>query len=81
MKSKSGILAALVLGAMLAGCAATGTKVSTTNDLYKDMANSQKWWCNSSTFGGSCGCTIDGMKTTCSLAQSCVSSGNCKVAQ
>ena len=81
MTKKSGFLAALVLGALLSGCAATGTQVTTTGPLYKDMANSQRWWCNGSATSGTCGCTIDGMKTTCSLAQACVSSGNCKVAQ
>jgi hypothetical protein len=81
MKTKSGLLAALCLGALLAGCAAPGTKVTTTGPLYKDMAGSQQWWCNGSATSGTCSCSIDGMKTTCSLAQACVNSGNCKVAQ
>jgi len=79
MKTKSGILAALILGVMLSGCAATGTRMTSKGDSYKGMANSQQWWCSS--FGSTCGCSIDGMKTTCSLAQACLSSGNCTVAQ
>lgn len=81
MKTKSGFLGALMLSALLSGCAATGTQVTSTGQLYKDMASSQQWWCTGSATSGTCGCTIDGMKTTCSLAQACVSSGNCKVAQ
>lgn len=79
MKTTSAFVAALIMGAMLAGCAATGSRMTTTTATYKDMSASQRWWCDS--FGSTCGCTIDGMKTTCSLAQACVSSGNCKVAQ
>ena len=79
MKTRSGLLAALLAAALLAGCAATGTRMATTSDSYKGMASSQQWWC--SNFGSTCGCSIDGMKTTCSLAEACLSSGNCKVAQ
>jgi uncharacterized protein YceK len=59
---------------LLSACAATGTKVTSTSDAYKSMANSQQWWC--SQFG--CGCTMDGKPATCSLAQACLSAGSCK---
>ena len=78
VKTKSGLLAALVLGAMLAGCATTGTKVASTGDQYKGMANSQRWWCG--TFSATCTCYLDGVQTTCSLVQACLNSGNCKLA-
>ena len=74
--AKSSLLA-LALCGMLAACGTPGTKVTSDGGSYKSMANSQQWWCNSV---GGCSCTIDGMKTTCSLAQACVSSGNCKAA-
>ena len=76
MKSKSGLLAALAAAAMLTACATTGTNVSSSSDSYKDLAKSQQWWCG--TFGQTCTCSIDGMKTTCSLVYACVNSGNCK---
>ncbi|HEY1328390.1 MAG TPA: hypothetical protein VGI14_15720 [Casimicrobiaceae bacterium] len=76
MKTRSGLFVAVVLGAMLAGCAATGTRVTSSSEGYKDMAKSQGWWC--STFSSTCTCYMDGVQTTCSLVQACVSSGNCK---
>jgi len=76
MKSKGGLLAALILGTMLSACATTGTSVTSSSDAYKDLAKSQQWWCSS--FGQTCTCSIDGMKTTCSLVYACVNSGNCK---
>jgi hypothetical protein len=79
MKTRTSLFAAVVLGVMLAGCAATGTKVSSTSTTYKDMAKSQGWWCGS--FNSTCTCSLDGVQTTCSLVQACLSSGNCKVAQ
>lgn len=76
MKINGGLLAALALGIMLTACATTGTNATSTNDAGKDLAKSQQWWCNS--FGSTCTCAIDGMKTTCSLVYACVNSGNCK---
>ena len=76
MKSKGGLLAALIFGSMLAACASTGTSVNSSSDAYRDMAKSQQWWC--SNFQSSCTCSIDGMKTTCSLVYACLNSGNCK---
>ena len=78
MKTKSGLLAAVALGVMLAACASTGTRVSTTSDGYKDRARSQQWW--GGTFGATCQCYIDNVQTTCSLVQACLNSGNCKLA-
>jgi hypothetical protein len=78
MKKHCGLLAALAFGMMLTACATTGTNATSSSDAYKDLAKSQQWWCG--TFGSSCTCTIDGMKTTCSLVYACVSSGNCKAA-
>lgn len=78
MKSKSGLIAALIAGAMLTACASTGTKVSASSEVYRDMAKSQQWWCSS--FSGSCGCSIDGQATTCSLVAACMNSGNCRAA-
>ena len=79
MKAKSGLLAAVALGVMLAACASTGTRVSTASDGYKDMARSQQWWCGTSK--DNCTCSIDGVQTTCSLVYACMNSGNCKAAQ
>lgn len=79
MKTKSGLLVALVLGVLLSGCAATGTQMTSKSESYKGMVSSQQWWCNS--FGNTCGCTIDGQKATCSLAQACLNSGNCTLAR
>jgi hypothetical protein len=67
----------VLMCALLGACGTPGTKVTSDGGSYKSMASSQQWWCNSV---GGCDCTIDGMKATCSLAQSCVSSGNCKAA-
>ena len=78
MKNIGGLLAALVFGTMLTACATTGTSTTSTSDGYKDLAKSQQWWCSS--FGSTCTCSIDGMKTTCSLVYACVNSGNCKAA-
>ena len=78
MNMNHGVLAALAVSIALAGCAATGTRATSTSQGYKDLARSQQWWCG--TFGQTCTCTIDDMKTTCSLAFSCVQSGNCKTA-
>ena len=78
MKTKGALIAACIAVA-LAGCASTGTKVTSTGDSYKNMAQSQQWWCGN--FGDTCTCTLDGVKTTCSLVWACVNSGNCKVAQ
>jgi hypothetical protein len=77
--NRSGLFAALVIGAMLSACATSGTQVVTTADSsYKDTARSQQWWC--SNFSSSCACSIDGQKTTCSLVYACLNSGNCKAA-
>lgn len=76
-KKVGSTLMALALCALLGACAATGTRVTSDGGSYKSMANSQQWWCNSV---GGCNCTVDGMKATCSLAQACLSSGNCKAA-
>jgi hypothetical protein len=76
MNTKRGWLMALALGVVLTVCASTGTQVSSNSDGYKDLAKSQQAWC--STFGNTCTCSIDGMKTTCSLVYACLNSGNCK---
>jgi hypothetical protein len=68
----------MLFSMLLASCAATGTKVTSDGGTYRAMNDSQQWWCNSM---AGCECTMDGKKATCSLVQSCVSSGNCKVAQ
>ena len=78
MSTKRGWFTAVALGVLLTGCASTGTQVSANSDNYKTLAKSQQPWC--STFGNTCTCAIDGMKTTCSLVYACVSSGNCKTA-
>jgi hypothetical protein len=78
MKINRGLLAAAVLGTMLTACATTGTRATSSSDGYKDLAKSQQWWCG--TFGSTCTCSIDGVKTTCSLVYACMSSGNCKAA-
>lgn len=78
MNIKNGILAALVVGLALGGCASTGTKVNSSSDGYRDMAKSQQAWCG--TFPDSCACYIDGNRATCSLVYACMSSGNCKAA-
>lgn len=78
MNTNRGLFTALALGALLTACASTGTSVSATSDSYKDLAKSQQGWCG--TFGNTCTCTIDGMKTTCSLVYACLNSGNCKTA-
>lgn len=75
MSTNRGWIAALALGILLTGCASTGTQVSAKSEGYKDLAKSQQAWC--STFGNTCSCAIDGMKTTCSLVYACVNSGNC----
>jgi hypothetical protein len=79
MKTKNGLLAALILSTMLAACATTGTRVSTTSDTYRDLARGQQTWCGM--FGDTCTCYLDGTKTTCSLVYACLNSGNCKAAQ
>jgi hypothetical protein len=42
------------------------------------MAKSQQWWCG--TFGETCTCYLDGVRTTCSLVNACLNSGNCTMA-
>jgi len=79
MKTKNGLFAALILSTMLAACATTGTRVSTTSDTYRDLAKGQQTWCGA--FGDTCTCYLDGIKTTCSLVFACLNSGNCKAAQ
>jgi hypothetical protein len=78
MNTKNGILAVLVVVLALGGCAATGTKVTSSSDGYRDMAKSQQTWCG--TFPDSCACYIDGNRATCSLVYACMNSGNCKAA-
>ena len=79
MKAMSRLFAALVVGATLAGCATTGTKVSSNSEPYRELAKSQQLWCSS--FKDACTCAIDGTRTTCSLVYACVNSCNCKGAQ
>ncbi len=74
-----GIAVSAALG--LAACAATGTRVTTSSDGYRTMANSQQWWCTGSATKDTCGCAMDGQRVTCSLAQACLSSGSCTRAQ
>jgi hypothetical protein len=73
---RNGLIAALILGTMLSACATTGTSVTSTSEGAKDLAKSQQWWCNA--FATTCGCTVDGMKTTCSLVAACLNAGTCK---
>lgn len=70
-------LLAVVLCAMLAACASTGTRVTTTSDSYKAMARSQQAWC--SQFG--CGCSIDGQQATCALVSTCINTGSCQASK
>jgi hypothetical protein len=79
MKMKNGLFATLIAITMLAGCATTGTRVSTTSDAYRDMAKGQQTWCGA--FGDTCTCYLDGIKTMCSLVSACLNSGNCKASQ
>ena len=69
-----GSLLAVMLCALLAACASTGTRVTTTSDAYKSMAGSQQAWC--SQFG--CGCSIDGQQATCALVSTCINTGSCQ---
>jgi hypothetical protein len=64
---------AILCCAVLAGCASTGTRVTTSSDAYQAMANSQQWWC--SQFG--CGCTLEGKQATCALVATCLNTGSC----
>jgi len=79
MNANKRLFTALILGTMLAACASTGTRVSATSDGYRSMARGQEPWCG--TFGDTCTCYLDGIKTTCSLVYACVNSGNCRAAQ
>jgi putative hemolysin len=65
---------ALVAALALSACAASGTRV-TANDEYRSIARSQQWWCSNA---GGCNCVVDGQKATCSLVQTCLSTGACK---
>ena len=76
-RTKNGALLALVACALLSACATEGTRVTTTSDTYRSMANSQQAWC--SQFG--CGCQLDGKPATCSLVQSCITTGSCQAAK
>src|SRR5207244_9834370 len=58
MKAKSGLLATVILCALLSACATPGMRVSTTSDAYRQMARSQQAWCGQ--FG--CSCTLDGVR-------------------
>ena len=71
-------LCAVVFCMLIGACAATGTRVTSDGGAYKSMTESQQKWCSSV---GGCDCTIDGMKATCSLAEACLFSGNCKKVQ
>jgi hypothetical protein len=64
---------AVLLCAMLTACASTGTRVTTSSDAYKAMADSQQAWC--SQFG--CGCSLDGKQATCALVSTCLNTGSC----
>jgi hypothetical protein len=66
----------ILVCASLVGCASTGTRVTTSSDAYKAMADSQQWWC--SQFG--CGCTLDGKQATCALVATCINTGSCSSA-
>jgi outer membrane biogenesis lipoprotein LolB len=77
MKAKGGLLAAVVVCALLSACATSGTRVSTASDTYRQMARSQQAWC--AQFG--CNCYLDGVQTSCSLVAACLNSGNCQRVQ
>ena len=77
--TKLGGLAAVLACALISACASPGTKATAGSDGYRDMAKSQRAWCD--TFGSSCACTIDGAPATCSLVYACLNSGNCQVAR
>jgi putative hemolysin len=77
MKAKGGLLAAVVVCALLSACATPNTRVNTTSDVYRGMARSQQAWC--AQFG--CTCYLDGVQTTCSLVAACLNSGNCQRVQ
>ena len=71
------LMMAVLASALVAACATEGTRVSTTSDTYKSMADSQQAWC--SQFG--CGCQLDGKPATCSLVQTCLTTGSCTAAK
>jgi hypothetical protein len=73
MKRISGSWLAILVCTMLAACASTGTRVTTSSDTYKAMADSQQAWC--SQFG--CGCTLDGKPATCALVSTCINTSSC----
>lgn len=77
MKAKGGLLAAVVVCALLSACATSGTRVNTTSDTYRQLARSQQAWC--AQFG--CNCYLDGVQTSCSLVAACLNSGNCQRVQ
>jgi outer membrane biogenesis lipoprotein LolB len=76
-RTKNGALVAVLACALLSACASTGTRVTTTSDTYKSMARGQQGWC--SQFG--CGCQLDGQPATCSLVQTCITTGSCEAAR
>ena len=76
-RTKKAALMAVLATALLSACATEGTRVTTTSDTYKSMANSQQGWC--SQFG--CGCQLDGKPATCSLVQTCITTGSCQAAK
>src|SRR6266496_428650 len=77
MKAKSGLLATVILCALLSACATSGMRVSTTSDAYRQMARSQQAWCGQ--FG--CSCTLDGVQATCTLVGTCLNLGSCQRVQ
>src|SRR5438552_3558622 len=72
---QSGTLVAIVLCALLSACATSGTRVTSSSDAYKSMAQTQQGWCSKV---GGCGCTVDGQPATCSLVAMCLNSGSCQ---
>jgi len=74
MKTSATTLLAALLCGLLGACASTGTRVSSTSDMYKETAKTQQAWC--SQLG--CSCSIDGVPASCSLVSACLNSGNCQ---
>src|SRR5260370_36508854 len=77
MKAKSGLLATVVLCALLSACATSGMRVSTTSDAYRQMARSQQ--ALRGQFG--CSCTLDGVQGTGPLVWTCLNFGSCQPVQ
>ena len=79
----------LLLGAIvLAGCPAPAKEdlpdepsVTTTSAVFRKAAGDLTEPCNHPAEFGRCGCTLDGIRTSCDLVFRCLELGFCEVAQ